>query len=53
MYMAGFHLENSPRGAFGDTDDLKGESVEVCVQACTKVGSSGGSPMKCLMFGLF
>ena len=39
------HFENSPRGpgAFGDTDKLRGKGIEVCAQACTKVGGIWGS----------
>ena len=44
--LPGFHLENSPRGAFVDTDKLRqSEGIEVCVQACTKVGVMGESPL--------
>ena len=40
-----FAGKNSPRGAFGDTDKLRrGKGIEVYVQACTKVGGSGGIP---------
>ena len=35
---AGFHLENSPKGAFGDIDKLRGDKgIEVWVQTHTKV----------------